>query len=103
GRRVGAAVGGIGMLGALYLLISNLTTVGGDVIWVRIIPWFCLAWFAIGLLLALWLRNANPAKYAEIGRFVSHAMVPEDPEGETQPVMLPYPPNALARTPTLAP
>jgi amino acid transporter len=83
------ALGGIGMLAALYLLISNLTTVGGDVIWVRIIPWFCLAWFAIGLALALWLRSASPARYAEIGRFVNHAMVPEDPEGETQPVMVP--------------
>jgi hypothetical protein len=77
------------MLGALYLLISNLTKVGGDVIWVRIIPEFCIVWFAIGLGLAFWLRASNPAKYAEIGRFVSHAMVPEDADGDTQPVMIP--------------
>jgi amino acid transporter len=83
------ALGGIGMLGALYLLISNLTKVGGDVIWVRIIPEFCIVWFAIGLGLAFWLRASNPAKYAEIGRFVSHAMVPEDADGDTQPVMIP--------------
>jgi hypothetical protein len=48
-----------------------------------------LAWFALGLALALWLRTSSPARYAEIGRFVNHAMVPEDPEGETQPVMVP--------------
>jgi amino acid transporter len=83
------ALGGIGMVGALYLLVSNLTTVGGDVIWVRIIPEFCVAWFAVGLGLAFWLRASNPGKYAEIGRFVSHAMVPEDADGDTRPVMFP--------------
>lgn len=83
------ALGGIGMVGALYLLVTNLTTVGGDVIWVRIIPEFCIVWFAIGLGLAFWLRASNPAKYAEIGRFVSHAMVPEDSDGDTEPVKLP--------------
>lgn len=59
---------------AIYLLWSNLTTVGGDVIFVRLIPWVCMAWFLVGLAWALWLRSGRPAVYGELGRFVDRSL-----------------------------
>ena len=55
----------------LYLLWSNLHSIGGSIIWVDIIPWFCLAWLAIGVVLALGMRKRNPAKYEVLGRMVN--------------------------------
>jgi hypothetical protein len=60
---------------ALYLLISNLTTVGGDIIFVKLIPWVCIAWFLLGLGLALWVRARRPDRYADLGRLVNRSMV----------------------------
>lgn len=68
-------LGGAGMAVALYLLISNLTTVGGDIIFVKLIPWVCIAWFLVGLGLALWVRARRPDRYADLGRLVNRSMV----------------------------
>ena len=59
------------MVTVLYLLWSNLHEIGGSIIWVDIIPWFCLAWLAIGVVLALGMRKRNPAKYEVLGRMVN--------------------------------
>jgi amino acid transporter len=59
------------MVTVLYLLWSNLHEIGGSIIWVDIIPWFCLAWLVIGVFLALGMRKRNPAKYEVLGRMVN--------------------------------
>jgi amino acid transporter len=79
---VAPVLGGAGMAAALYLLISNLTTVGGDIIFVKLIPWVCIAWFLIGLGLALWVRARRPKRYSELGRMVNRSLV----IGEGEPV-----------------
>jgi amino acid transporter len=61
----------VAMVVVLYLLWSNLHAIGGSIIWVDIIPWLCLAWLAIGVLLALGMRKRNPAKYEVLGRMVN--------------------------------
>jgi amino acid transporter len=72
---VAPILGGAGMAVALYLLISNLTTVGGDIIFVKLIPWVCIAWFLLGLGLALCVRARRPDRYADLGRLVNRSMV----------------------------
>jgi hypothetical protein len=59
---------------ALYLLTSNLKTIGGDVVFVKLIPWVCLAWFLIGLGLALWFRANRRTRYSDLGRLVNRSM-----------------------------
>ena len=78
------------MAAALYLLVSNLTTVGGDIIFVKLIPWVCIAWFLVGLALALWVRNRRPDRYSELGRLVNRSLV----IGEGEPVPAAPPPPA---------
>ena len=63
------AIGAMGVV--LWLLWSNLHAVGGSIIWVDIIPWLCLAWLALGVVLALVLRQRNPGKYETLGRMVN--------------------------------
>ncbi len=77
---VAPILGGAGMAAALYLLISNLTTVGGDIIFVKLIPWVCIAWFLVGLGLALWVRARRPQRYSELGRLVNRSLVIGDGE-----------------------
>jgi amino acid transporter len=79
---VAPALGGIGMAVAIYLLASNLATVGGDIIFVKLIPWVCVAWFLIGLGLAFWFRANRPKRYADLGRLVNRSLV----IGEGEPV-----------------
>lgn len=64
-------IGAVGLTGALYLLWSNLTTLGGDIIWVTLIPWFCIGWFALSFLVALWLRTRRPVAYERLGKVLS--------------------------------
>jgi len=47
----------------LYLLWANLAQIGGSIIWVNIIPWICLGWLVLGVVLALVMRKRNPEKY----------------------------------------
>jgi amino acid transporter len=62
----------IGVMGAvLWLLWSNLHSIGGSIVWVDIIPWLCLGWLVIGVLLALVLRKRKPEKYEVLGRMVN--------------------------------
>lgn len=68
---VAPGIGAVGLAGALYLLWSNLSTLGGDIIWVSLIPWFCIGWFVLSLLIAFWLRSNRPAAYEGLGRVLS--------------------------------
>jgi amino acid transporter len=61
----------VAMGAVLYLLWANLPKIGGSIIWVDIIPWLCLGWLAIGIVLALALRRRNPDKYDTLGRMVN--------------------------------
>jgi amino acid transporter len=62
----------IGAMGAvLWLLWSNLHSIGGSIVWVDIIPWLCLGWLAVGVVLALVLRKRSPEKYEVLGRMVN--------------------------------
>ena len=67
---VAPLLGAAGIGFAFVLLVKNLTTLGGDVIWVKLIPWVCLAWFVLGLGLALYVRATKPATYAHLGRVI---------------------------------
>jgi len=55
----------------LWLLWSNLHSIGGSIIWVDIIPWLCLGWLALGVVLALVLRARRPDQYETLGRMVN--------------------------------
>ena len=63
------AIGAMGVV--LWLLWSNLHSIGGSIVWVDIIPWLCLGWLALGVVLALVLRKRNPGKYETLGRMVN--------------------------------
>jgi hypothetical protein len=63
------SIGAMGVV--LWLLWSNLHAIGGSIIWVDIIPWLCLGWLALGVVLAVVLRQRNPAKYETLGRMVN--------------------------------
>jgi amino acid transporter len=63
------AIGAMGYV--LYLLWKNLHAVGGSIIWVDIIPWVCLGWLALGVVLALVMRQRRPDKYETLGRMVN--------------------------------
>lgn len=79
---VAPVLGAVGMAAAIYLLASNLKTVGGDVVFVKLIPYVCVGWFLIGLAMAFWFRANRPSRYAELGRLVNRSML----IGEGEPV-----------------
>jgi hypothetical protein len=58
----------------LWLLWSNLHSIGGSIIWVDIIPWLCLGWLALGVVLALVLRARRPDQYETLGRMVNEGI-----------------------------
>jgi amino acid transporter len=71
-------LGGAAMAYVLFLLWDNLDTVGGNVIWVKLIPWVCIAWFLAGLAWAFWFKFKRPERYLGIGRLVNNALVVAD-------------------------
>jgi len=67
------ALGAIGMLYVVYLLLSNLTFAGGAAAgspFFKAIPWITLATFLFGLGASMWLRSNRPDTYQAIGRTV---------------------------------
>jgi amino acid transporter len=72
--RIAPAVGAIGMIVVSYLLVSNLTTLGGDFGFIKAIPWIVLGWFLAGLILAYYLRARQPEKYATVGRMINQGI-----------------------------
>jgi amino acid transporter len=67
------ALGGIGMLFVVYLLLSNIDFAGGAASgspFFKAIPWIVVATFAFGLIGVLLLRSRNREVYNAIGRTV---------------------------------
>jgi amino acid transporter len=66
-------LGGLGMLAAIYLLVTNLDTAAGaaskDLV-MKLVPYIIGVVFAGGLALALYTRAKNPARYEILGRIV---------------------------------
>lgn len=64
-------LGGIGQIGAMYLLVANRGGLGGaaDAGFIKYFPWAALAVFVIGMAFAAFLRMTRPADYARIGAF----------------------------------
>jgi amino acid transporter len=68
---ISPALGFLGMLYVVYLLLSNITFAGGGAAgsaFFVAIPWMTIATFVAGLVFALWIKNSQPEVYAEIGR-----------------------------------
>jgi amino acid transporter len=67
------ALGGIGMLYVVWLLISNLSFAGGVAAaspFFSAIPWLVAATFVVGLVVILYLRARKPEVYNAVGRTV---------------------------------
>nr|WP_306442080.1 APC family permease [Nocardioides agariphilus] len=67
------ALGGIGMLYVVWLLIDNIQFAGGlaaGSLFFDLIPWLVVATFVVGLLGVLLLRSRSPEVYRAIGRTV---------------------------------
>jgi amino acid transporter len=60
--------------GVLWLLWVNITTLGGNLFIVKAIPWFCVGWFVVGLIVAFYFKSRRPEKYAIIGRMVNEGV-----------------------------
>jgi amino acid transporter len=69
--RLAPLIGAIGMGTVLYLLIDNLTAIGGSAGFIEAIPWIVLVWFLIGIALAMYIRRNDPMRYAVIGRMIN--------------------------------
>jgi amino acid transporter len=67
------ALGGLGMIAAIYLLVKNIDTAAGaaskDLV-LQLTPYIIAVVFAFGLGYALYTRSKNPAKYEILGRIV---------------------------------
>ena len=67
------ALGGIGMVYVVWLLIDNIEFAGGAAAgspFFDLIPWLVVATFVVGLVAVLYLRSRNPQVYRAIGRTV---------------------------------
>ena len=66
-------LGAAGMLYALYLLVTNLTFAAGlasGSLTVKLLPWYVIVTFLLGIGYALWLKSKHPSVFAEVGRTV---------------------------------
>jgi amino acid transporter len=72
--RLAPVIGIAGMGFAIYLLVAHLEEIGGTAGFIKAVPFIVLAWFLIGLGLALYIRSRNPRKYAVIGRMVNQGI-----------------------------
>lgn len=71
--RIAPAIGGVGMLGVLILMVQNLDTAAGSAansLLFKLIPYLAGGLFLTGVTVAVCLRRSNPAKYLLIGRVV---------------------------------
>jgi amino acid transporter len=68
---VAPAIGGLGMLYALYLLWTNrdfAAGYGSDSLIFKLMPLYVVLTLAVGFAYTLWLRRAHPRIYDEVGR-----------------------------------
>ena len=68
---VAPALGFLAMAGACWLLVTNRETLAAaeGVPFITLLPWMVLAMFAVGVVIALYLRAKRPAVYADLGHF----------------------------------
>jgi len=71
---VAPSLAALAFLWAIYLLWTNLATLGGSIVFVNAIPWVGVAWVVIGAVGALWLRGRDRARYEAIGRMVHQGL-----------------------------
>jgi amino acid transporter len=68
---VAPIIGGILQLGAAYLLLDNIETLAGaDVLFIKLVPWFVVAFAALGLGGGLWFKYRDKPRWEAVGRFV---------------------------------
>jgi amino acid transporter len=72
--RLAPVFGAIGMGFALWLLIDNITAIGGTAGFIKAVPIMVGVWFLIGLALAIYIRSKNPRKYEVVGRMVNQGI-----------------------------
>ncbi|MEZ0094540.1 APC family permease [Streptacidiphilus sp. EB129] len=76
-------LGGVGMLAAVYLLMTNLNTAAGTAsgtLFFKLIPWIVGVVFATGLALALYMRSHDPQRYERMGRIVMEDTTEREPD-----------------------
>jgi amino acid transporter len=81
------AIGGLGMVYVVYLLIDNIKFAGGaaaDSPFFKAIPWIVIATFVIGLVAILVVRSVSPDVYRAIGRTVYEETHERDEEIKTR-------------------
>jgi amino acid transporter len=76
------AIGGLGMLYVVYLVLSNIdfaTGGQGDSAAIKILPWAVLIVFLLPVLMSLWWKSSKPHLYERIGSTVfTHAGLSTD-------------------------
>lgn len=72
--RLAPLLGGLGMGAVLFLLISHLQDIGGSASFIKAVPWIVLAWFVVGLILALYLKARDPRRYQVVGRMINEGI-----------------------------
>jgi amino acid transporter len=71
---VAPVLGAAGMIYAVYLLWVNVATLGGNIVFVKAIPYIGVGWLLVGFAIALVIRRRNPKKYETLGRLVNEGV-----------------------------
>lgn len=71
---VAPAIAAGGLIYAIFLLWSNISTLGGNISFVTAIPYIGVGWVVIGLVIAGVMRKRSPEKYDTIGRMVNEGI-----------------------------
>jgi amino acid transporter len=72
--RLAPLLGTAGMGVVLFLLIDNLTAIGGSAGFIKAVPWIVLGWFIAGLGLAYYLKTRDPERYKVVGRMIDQGV-----------------------------
>ena len=54
----------------LVVAVTHVGTLGGNVGFVKAVPWVCIVWIAVGFAVALWLRARRPLTYSRLGAMI---------------------------------
>ncbi|MBO9532008.1 MAG: APC family permease [Solirubrobacteraceae bacterium] len=74
-------LGGVGQIGAMYLLVANRGGLGGaaDAGFIKLFPWIVAIMFLGGMAYAAYLRMNKPDAYGQIGAFEADEPMIEEP------------------------
>jgi hypothetical protein len=67
---VAPIIAAVAQIGVIYLLVSNLSNLGGSKGFVPVIPYLGLGIAVFGIVMALVIRSAKPELYSRLGRMV---------------------------------